>query len=72
MLLIVGLVLGEPDMGTACMISLIAFGMLFVSGLSLSLCFCRSRRGTAGDLFADRACALIAYSVYKRILFSRR
>ena len=29
-----GLVVVEPDMGTACMISLIAFVMLFVSGLS--------------------------------------
>ena len=35
LLLVVGLVLAEPDMGTACMISLIAFTMLFVSGLSL-------------------------------------
>ncbi len=35
LLLVVGLVLAEPDMGTACMISLIAFVMLFVSGLSL-------------------------------------
>lgn len=35
LLLIVGLVLAEPDMGTACMISLIAFAMLYVSGLSL-------------------------------------
>ena len=34
-LLVVGLVVAEPDMGTACMISLIAFVMLFVSGLSL-------------------------------------
>jgi cell division protein FtsW len=34
-LLMVGLVLGEPDMGTACMISFIALVMLFVSGLSL-------------------------------------
>lgn len=34
-LLMVGLVLAEPDMGTACMISFIAFVMLFVSGLSL-------------------------------------
>jgi cell division protein FtsW len=34
-LLFVGLVVMEPDMGTACMISLIAFVMLFVSGLSL-------------------------------------
>jgi cell division protein FtsW len=33
-LLLVGLVLVEPDMGTACMISLIAFVMLYVSGLS--------------------------------------
>ena len=35
LLFVVGLVLAEPDMGTACMISLIAFVMLFVSGLSL-------------------------------------
>jgi cell division protein FtsW len=35
LLLVVGLVVAEPDMGTACMISLIAFVMLFVSGLSL-------------------------------------
>jgi cell division protein FtsW len=35
LLLVVGLVLAEPDMGTACMISLIAFAMLYVSGLSL-------------------------------------
>jgi len=35
LLLVVGLVLAEPDMGTACMILLIAFVMLFVSGLSL-------------------------------------
>jgi cell division protein FtsW len=34
-LLVVTLVLAEPDMGTALMISLIAFVMLFVSGLSL-------------------------------------
>jgi cell division protein FtsW len=34
-LLVVILVLAEPDMGTACMISLVAFVMLFVSGLSL-------------------------------------
>jgi len=34
-LLMVGLVLAEPDMGTACMISFIALVMLFVSGLSL-------------------------------------
>src|ERR1700735_4186075 len=31
----VGLVLAEPDMGTACMILLIAATMLFVSGLSM-------------------------------------
>jgi len=35
LLLVVGLVVAEPDMGTACMISLIAFVMLYVSGLSL-------------------------------------
>ena len=35
LLLVVGLVVAEPDMGTACMILLIAFVMLFVSGLSL-------------------------------------
>jgi len=35
LLLVVGLVVAEPDMGTACMISMIAFVMLFVSGLSL-------------------------------------
>jgi cell division protein FtsW len=34
-LLIVGLVVTEPDMGTACMILLIAFVMLFVSGINL-------------------------------------
>jgi cell division protein FtsW len=34
-LLVVGLVLAEPDMGTACMISLTAFVMFYVSGLSL-------------------------------------
>jgi cell division protein FtsW len=34
-LLVVGLVLAEPDMGTAGMISFIAIVMLFVSGLSL-------------------------------------
>src|SRR5579862_3262805 len=34
-LLIVGLVVAEPDLGTACMISLIAFVMLYVAGLSL-------------------------------------
>jgi cell division protein FtsW len=34
-LLMVGLILAEPDMGTACMIMLIAVTMLFVSGLSL-------------------------------------
>jgi cell division protein FtsW len=34
-LLMVGLVLAEPDMGTACMILLIAATMLFVSGLSM-------------------------------------
>jgi len=35
LLLVVGLVVAEPDMGTACMISMIAFVMLYVSGLSL-------------------------------------
>ena len=35
LLLIVGLVVAEPDLGTACMISLIAFVMLYVAGLSL-------------------------------------
>ena len=35
LLLMVGLVLAEPDMGTACMIFFIAVVMLFVSGLSL-------------------------------------
>jgi cell division protein FtsW len=35
LLFVVGLVLAEPDMGTACMISLIAFVMLYVSGLSM-------------------------------------
>jgi cell division protein FtsW len=35
LLLVVGLVVAEPDMGTACMISMVAFVMLFVSGLSL-------------------------------------
>jgi cell division protein FtsW len=39
LLLIVGLVVMEPDMGTACMISLIAFVMLFVSGLSFRYIF---------------------------------
>src|ERR1700735_4400019 len=34
-LLMVGLVLAEPDMGTACMILPIATAMLFVSGLSM-------------------------------------
>lgn len=34
-LLMVGLVLAEPDMGTACMILLVAATMLFVSGLSM-------------------------------------
>ena len=34
-LAIVTLVLAEPDMGTACMIALIALAMLFVAGLSL-------------------------------------
>src|SRR6185437_9327896 len=34
-LAIVGLVLAKPDMGTGCMISLIAFVMLFAAGLSL-------------------------------------
>jgi cell division protein FtsW len=38
-LLVVGLVVMEPDMGTACMISLIAFVMLFVAGLSLRYIF---------------------------------
>jgi cell division protein FtsW len=38
-LLVVGLVVAEPDMGTACMISLIAFVMLFVSGLSMRYVF---------------------------------
>jgi cell division protein FtsW len=38
-LLVVGLVLAEPDMGTACMISLIAFVMLFVAGLSYRYIF---------------------------------
>ncbi|HWF38022.1 MAG TPA: putative peptidoglycan glycosyltransferase FtsW [Candidatus Acidoferrales bacterium] len=35
LLLVLGLVVAEPDMGTACMISLIAFVMLYVSGLSM-------------------------------------
>jgi cell division protein FtsW len=35
LLLLAGLVLAEPDMGTACMIFLIGLVMLFVSGLSL-------------------------------------
>jgi cell division protein FtsW len=35
LLLIVALVVAEPDLGTACMISLIAFVMLYVAGLSL-------------------------------------
>ena len=35
LLLIVGLVVAEPDLGTACMISLTAFVMLYVAGLSL-------------------------------------
>jgi cell division protein FtsW len=34
-LLMVALILAEPDMGTACMILLIAAAMLFVSGLSM-------------------------------------
>jgi cell division protein FtsW len=34
-LAIVALILAEPDMGTACMIALIAFAMLFVAGVSL-------------------------------------
>lgn len=34
-LAIVALILAEPDMGTACMIALIALAMFFVSGLSL-------------------------------------
>ena len=38
-LLVVGLVVMEPDMGTACMISLIAFVMLFVAGLSFRYIF---------------------------------
>jgi cell division protein FtsW len=44
LLLVVGLVVAEPDMGTACMITLIAFVMLFVSGLSL--------RSVAGAILA--------------------
>lgn len=35
LLLVVGLVVTEPDLGTACMISLIAFVMLYIAGLSL-------------------------------------
>jgi cell division protein FtsW len=35
LLLVVGLVVAEPDLGTACMISLIAFVMLYIAGLSL-------------------------------------
>jgi cell division protein FtsW len=38
-LVMVALVLAEPDMGTACMIFLIAFVMLYVSGLSLRYIF---------------------------------
>jgi len=38
-LLVVGLVLAEPDMGTACMISLVAFVMLFAAGLSYRYIF---------------------------------
>jgi cell division protein FtsW len=38
-LLIVALILAEPDMGTACMIVLIAGAMLFVSGLDMRYIF---------------------------------
>jgi cell division protein FtsW len=38
-LAIVALILPEPDMGTACMILMIAFVMLYVSGLSLRYMF---------------------------------
>ncbi|MGD0544728.1 MAG: putative lipid II flippase FtsW [Candidatus Acidiferrales bacterium] len=38
-LLIVALILAEPDMGTACMIVLIAAAMLFVSGLDMRYIF---------------------------------
>jgi cell division protein FtsW len=38
-LLIVGLVLAEPDMGTACMIFLIAFVLLFVAGIPYRFIF---------------------------------
>jgi cell division protein FtsW len=38
-LLVTGLVLAEPDMGTACMIFLIAMVMLFVAGLSYKYIF---------------------------------
>ena len=34
-IVMVALILAEPDMGTACMIALIAFAMLFIAGLSL-------------------------------------
>jgi cell division protein FtsW len=39
MLVMAALVLAEPDMGTACMIFMIAFVMLYVSGLSLRYIF---------------------------------
>ena len=58
LLLVVGLVVAEPDMGTACMISLIAFVMLFVAGLSLRYVAGAIARGDAHRLSADRARAL--------------
>ncbi len=59
LLLVVGLVVAEPDMGTACMISLVAFVMLFVSGLSL--------RYVAGAILAALPiiCLLIVRAPYR-------
>ena len=59
-LLMVALVLAEPDMGTACMIVLIAAAMLFVSGLSTAIHRRRRSRGHSGHLPVDCARAVSA------------
>ena len=53
-LLMVGLVYKEPDLGTACMIFFIAAVMLFIAGLSYRY-ICRGRAcRRAADLYRDR------------------
>ena len=49
-LVMVALVLAEPDMGTACMIFMIAFVMLYVSGLSLRYMFATGLAAKVDDV----------------------